>query len=284
MKTSDFLLSFRLWNATRKVLCSGFAILGFVTAASQAQATGTLWLAMADGSLVTADLDTYERNTIGNSGLAFEDIAFMPDGALYGTRYNDSGFTGLYRIDVTTAAATLVQEFNQPDFGQTALVGGADGDLYSAIGGRLTRLDLDTMTPTLLVNGLPNGLNASGDLAFTPDGLLHLTAHQPGGDSYLVTFDPSSNFDVVSALPLNGMFGSPSALYGLIVDQDGGMIAIDQFRGLHQVDKTTGEPSVLTQLAPPGIVYGAAYQPVPEPSAVWLTAAAGAFAFVRRRR
>lgn len=85
----------------KKLLCGGvFAMFAFNLTALAAP---VLWVNDTGGNIGTVDVATGTVTVIGNTHQTLVDIAFDPDGNLYGIT-----FTQLFQINKTTAAATLV--------------------------------------------------------------------------------------------------------------------------------------------------------------------------------
>lgn len=105
--------------------------------------------------------------------LALTDIAQAPDGALFAVSRSQ-----LYSVDRETAVASPVGP-GLPDR-TNALCFNAAGDLYAAsgAGGALYRVDRTTGSVTMITYG--SSLLSSGDLVFTPDGVLLSTVVRTG--------------------------------------------------------------------------------------------------------
>lgn len=135
-------------------------------AASLAHAGPRIWIDDSFGRIGTVDVETGLATVIGNSGVNFTDIAFDPNGNLYGVSFNT-----LYSINKATAAATKIGSLGISD--ANSLVFGADGTLY-AVGntsGNLYTINTATGTATVLFN---TGYTSGGDLAFL-NGTLYYT-------------------------------------------------------------------------------------------------------------
>src|SRR5436305_498756 len=92
---------------------------------SIAQATPVIYIDDSDGILGKVDVPTGNVTVIGNMGVVLTDIAFAPNGDLYGL-----SFTNLYKINATNANVTLIGLTGVSD--ANSLVFGADGKLYAA--------------------------------------------------------------------------------------------------------------------------------------------------------
>jgi hypothetical protein len=157
------------WTVAVPVLC----------AAATASADPILWVNDSNGVLGTVDVSTGNVHVIGNTGAALTDIAFAPNGDLYGI-----SFENLYSINpvtAVTAAATVVGATDIPD--GIALVFGSDGTLYGA-GNRSTYL-YSINPATGAATSLGNiGFRSAGDLAFIGSD-LYLSSHSNLGPKSL---------------------------------------------------------------------------------------------------
>jgi len=116
----------------------------------------------SSGNLATVDVVTGAVNVIGNMGVTMTDIAFDPNGNLFGV-----SFTSLYSINAQTAAASFIGNLGRSS-GHNSLVFSSTGTLYAASG---TSTDLFTInTATGAAASLGNmGFASGGDLAFFND-------------------------------------------------------------------------------------------------------------------
>ena len=124
-------------------------------------------------SIFISTLDELHKTTLGNCNTVLVgsfapvtgmlDLAFHPNGNLYGITSND-----FYQIDTTTGAATYIGTHGT---GITALTSDNNGNMYAATsGGNFFTMDVSTGLATLI--GVM-GTGAAGDLAFF-DGDLYL--------------------------------------------------------------------------------------------------------------
>lgn len=95
-------------------------------------------------------------------------LGFRADGALFGMK---RGTNDVYRINVTTGAATLVGTLTGEDVSDHAgdLAFATDGTMYIAAGDRLYSADLDALTVTAVATTDTTPL---GGLAFSEDGRM----------------------------------------------------------------------------------------------------------------
>lgn len=228
------------------------------------------------GRLGTVDTDTGAVTVIGATGISLTDIAFAPNGDLYGI-----SFDRIYRIDPATAQTTLVGDHGVS--GGNALVFGADGTLYAAGANSTQLFTIDTATGTGTSLG-DTGVRSGGDLAFV-EGQLYLASAQ--GD--LVAIDLAA----VSATTI-GSFGVGN-VFGISSPGDGTLFGVGGTT-IFQVDLGTGAALGALSYAGQGLsaafgqsFFGEAVPPamdaVPLPGAFVLfgTAMAGA-GYARKRR
>lgn len=117
------------------------------------------------------------------------DIAMSPSGLLYG-----ASFDALYTIDAGSGLASQVGTgFGIP--GVNALAFDASGNLYAAtITGEFLRID-PTGGSATLVGTYGSGFGSSGDLDFSPGGILYATVNSPGvSNDILATVDVGTGF------------------------------------------------------------------------------------------
>jgi hypothetical protein len=175
--------------------------------------------------LYTVDVATGQTNIIGTiNGLdprrVLTDIAFAPDGRLYGIDGNPQP-SSLYLIDPVTAQATRIGAMGAVGAAVNALVFSPSGTLFAA-GTELYSIDINTGTGTVIGNGL--GLQSDGDLAFDATGTLYLTANanpsNPASPSYLARVDTmTGTAAVIGPIGFNLVFGlafgPDGVMYGL---------------------------------------------------------------------
>lgn len=123
---------------------------------------------LSNGDLIKVNYNTCTNTLVGNSGVQFFDIAFVPNGNMY-------GFSGgsLYQIDTNTAGITALGS-GFPSI--NALVGHRSGVMYGVAGTNVYRVDPTLLSATLL--GTVTSA-AAGDLYIKNDSL------------YLTTFNDS---------------------------------------------------------------------------------------------
>ena len=180
----------------------------------------TLYTHDSAGVLATVDVATGAVDVIGSMGAVMTDIAFAPDGRLFGMT-----FTSLYEIDPETAATTFIGAHAVS--GGNALVFAGDDILYaSGASGDLFQLD-PTSGATTTLGDL--GAPSAGDLAFNgPDFFLSSLS----GDLIQIDFGPPATGASV------GPIGFPD-VYGLATANDGILYGISGTQIL-SIDTQTG--------------------------------------------
>jgi hypothetical protein len=199
-----------------------------------------------DTQLAVVDVAHKTVRIIGNTGTFLNDIAFDPNGNLFGI----SG-SQLFSLNPTTGAATAVG--SPTGLGDTTpLVFSDAGTLYTATTSLCTVSPLTGLGVTVGSGGDP--YRASGDLAFL-DGTLYLSsAFNLAGDS-LVRLNPANG-----AGTLVGPVGFP-IVYGLASNDD---VSLYGFSGnkVIRIDPATGAGTLvwdINGLNGLGTVNGAAF-------------------------
>lgn len=147
--------------------------IGFIVA--PANAAPVIFVGDVAGVLGTVDVATGDVNVIGDMGVVMTDIAFAPNGNLFGI-----DFDNLYAINPTTAEISLIgPTFTSVSLSLNSLVYSSAGTLYAASDSLYT-LDPLTGFSTLVGNG-GDAYASSGDLAFINDG-LYLSSTTIGAD------------------------------------------------------------------------------------------------------
>jgi hypothetical protein len=237
------------------------ALLGLVLTSTAARADFQLWVDDAAGTIGKVDVDTGAVTLVGNSGAPLTDIAFDPNGNLYGV-----SFTDLYKIDASTGAATdLGAITGAPGAGFNALVFGTDGTLYSA---GFSSQELYSINPTTLAaTDLGNlGVESGGDLAFV-GGNLYLSS----STSHLILVNnpsgPATGTDL-GPIGFPNVFGLASpdnaTLYGVAGTQ---ILLINPANGAATpVSDWSGNPEGFGQAFGESFITEAQPPSVPEPS------------------
>lgn len=233
------------------------------------QRRGLLYLVNRHNYLGTVDVDTQEFNVIGQISAPLLDLAFSPEGELYGVAPD-----GLYRIDRRTAAVEYIGGENFDGSRMNALDFGQDGTLYAA-GRNSTLYTVDMLSGKATEVG-EIGFNSSGDLAFTPDGQLYLSTTK----NSLVWIDLSSGAGTEI-----GSFGQ-SEILGMALNVDGTMYGYS-YDNIFTIDMSNGRASPAFGISSSQLLqsYGSAFYPIPEPnSALMALFAGGGIGVLRRRR
>lgn len=142
---------------------------------------------IAGGDLYSFDLNTCTRTFIGSTGQGFGDIAFTPNGELWGIVSGN-----LYHIDPTTANATLV---GNAGVGGVSLVGLNDTTLFTESGMKLYGINTNS-ADTFLIDWI--GHSAAGDLTWYDDDLFMVTS---GGQIIRITFD-NAYASIINVTPI----------------------------------------------------------------------------------
>jgi hypothetical protein len=218
-----------------------------------------LWVGDLSGNLGTIDTLSGDVNVIGNMGVSMTDIAFDPDGNLYGIN-----FDSLYSINTSTAAVSLVGDHGLASGSKNSLVFGSNGTLYAA---NSTFYSLNTTTGASTVIGNGGGAYfSSGDLAFIAGQLFLSSTGGVSGD-ILVALDESTG--IGSSV---GEIGY-SAVYGLATDNNVDLYGVTGTNVI-SVNTLTGAGSLLLDYGGNGLgaAWGSAFydeaRDVPEPSII----------------
>lgn len=208
-----------------------------------------IYASLGNGDIVAVNAEQGPSTVLAHTHKVWFDIAFAPDGRLYGSDGNQ-----LFLIDAVSGNSSLVGGFgtfiNGLTFVEETLYASGDIWLYA----------INLSTGEAMRMGTTN-YGSSGDLQWF-QGALYMTAFTPWNDQ-LVRLDPASGrADLVGDIGFRSVYGlaaSPTQLFG--VTQKGDLLALD----IH-----TGAGKRLAGIG--GVVYGASSQPagVPEPSALLL--------------
>jgi hypothetical protein len=215
----------------RKTGILAVSLLVVACGAGTARAGQILWIDDAFGNIGTVDVSTGASTVIGNSGVNLTDIAFDPNGNLYGV-----SFTSLYTINTQNGHATLVGNLGDiVNGGANALVFAPNGTLYAASS---LSPDLFTVNPATGAATAVTGtlsVGSAGDLAFN-GGNLFLTART----NELIRVD---NLPGPVSGTIIGPLGFPDVL-ALATGSDGVLYGVEGTQIL-QVNTTTGHATLL---------------------------------------
>ncbi|TWF56810.1 DUF6923 family protein [Neorhizobium alkalisoli] len=122
--------------------------------------TSEIYVSTLSSQLIAINPYNLSSRYIGNTGTAMTDIAFAPDGTLYGISFSD-----LYRIDPTTGASTRIGSLGM--YSANALEIDANGNAYLAsnTNGNLYSVNLSTGGATK-IGQYSTTVGSAGDLAF----------------------------------------------------------------------------------------------------------------------
>ena len=110
------------------IQCRSVALLILLLVASVSNAAPILWIDDSAGRIGKVDVATGNATLVGNSGAALTDIAFDPNGNLFGI-----SFSSLYSINTSTGAASLIGSGFPASM--NALTFSSTGTLYGAATG-----------------------------------------------------------------------------------------------------------------------------------------------------
>ncbi len=211
-------------------------ILFFISSLSFGQ---NIFISTGSGTLYKTNPNTCTSTLIGSCP-TFVDIAFLPNGKLYGQTWG-----AIYEVDTLTAATTLVMTVPSGN----SLVGGPNGKLYAVSG--TTLREIDPVAGTSVILGTVN-CGSGGDLAFF-NGILHLAC---GGNNLLQIdiSNPGASF-VVGNMSISG------AAWGLVNNVNGcteNPFVISSSGLLYNLDYTTAGTTGGCNMGITGSVYGAA--------------------------
>lgn len=228
-----------------------------------------LWVNDANGTLGTVDMATGDVTVVGATGVVLTDIAFDPEGELWGI-----SFTNLYRINKDTGAASWVGPTGVQD--GNSLVFGSDGTLYS--GGRsTTQLNtIDTTSGNATSIG-DVGFRSAGDLAFN-SGDLYMSS--VSNILVKIAIEPTVSGTGIGPIGFVNVFGMATAdhetLYGISETQ------------VFAMDVSTGQGTGILDYSGQGLfaANGTAFvsESVPEPSSLALLIMGSSACFRRRPR
>jgi hypothetical protein len=175
-----------------------------------AHADPKLWVHDASNRLGEIDVVTGAYTHVGNTSVTLSDIAFDPNGILYGISFT-GGSSQLYTVDTTNAGLTP-----KGSTGATlnALVFGRNGTLYAAGGTTLYTINLANGQAS--IRGSFSPYQSAGDLAFDASDNLYLSTTNHS----LVRLDPSNGAEtLVGPIGFQNVyglaFGPDSVMYGL---------------------------------------------------------------------
>ena len=203
---------------------------------------------------------------VGSTGVTLTDIAFAPNGDLYGLT-----FTDLYRVNPLTAAVTLVGPHGIPS--GNALVFGGGGVLYAAgdLSTNLYSINPSTGASTVLGD---IGAASAGDLAFV-NGDLYMSSNT--NNLIRIQLAPTVTGTNVGNLGIE-------FVYGLATPDNGTLYAVS-IQQIYSVNVATAATTLVTSYAGGGLdtAFGSSFvtEAVPEPAGPALAATAIAAVLAR---
>ena len=243
------------------------ALLGLVFASNVSRADFILWVDDSNGEIGKVDVNTGAVSLVGNAGVVLTDIAFDPNGNLYGV-----SFTDLYKINTTTGLATDLGTIgNAAGAGFNALVFGTNGVLYAA-GNSSTNL-YSINTSTAAATNLGNvGSFSGGDLAFV-GGNLYLSSSTDHLIKISNPSGPATGTDL-------GAIGFPS-VFGLASPDNATLFGVAGTQIIN-INVSNGSGTLVSDYGGHGLgqAFGESFvseaQPtVPEPSSIVMLTLAG---------
>jgi hypothetical protein len=188
----------------------------------------SLELAFLRGSLTGTVINIGPLETAAGESVDLTDVALTSSGTLYGVDFGSD----LYRVNTGDAVATLIGPLSAQTNG---LVVSPEGTLYASGGYELYTVNLATGSATYVGT---TGYASSGDLAFTPDGSLLMSAESASPNDSLVKLSLTTAY--------GSMIGSigQGAVYGL-AESYGTLFAATASGELLTVDPSSGASSVL---------------------------------------
>jgi hypothetical protein len=246
----------------------------------------TLWVDDANGEIGKVDVTTDAVTLVGNSGRILTDIAFDPNGNLFGIDQ-----TNLYRINTITGAATVVGALNPAiptvpsnigTIPANSLVFSNSGVLFTATN-QLYTINPGTAADTR-IGALGGSFISAGDLAFV-NGTLFLSDTQ----NRLLSVDPATG-----VATLIGNMGVAD-VFGLATPDNVTLFGVAG-TSVYSLDPATGNATLAVNFGGHGLgqAFGEAFiseagapASAPEPSSLLLVSAAALLVFgvkgVRRR-
>ena len=207
-----------------------------------------VWIADNTGTLGYVNVDTGEVTVVGAMGVTMTDIAFDPEGNLYGITFSD-----FYSIDKETGEATLIGPHNNDSGAKNALVFDTDGTLYAAWDALYT-IDTATGASNLIGNG-GTVYVSSGDLAFHKGDLYLSSNDSANGIDELVTLDVATG----GATEI-GELGVSSTFYGLLSNKN--TLYAVQGTTIFSLDAATAESTEVVNYGENGLglAWGSAFE------------------------
>src|SRR6185503_11805014 len=179
-------------------------LVGILASAQMAAADPILYVGDSNGKLARIDVQSGAVTVIGSMFTPLTDIAFAPNGDLYGLDTED-----FYRINPASAALTLIGPHGIPS--ANALGFGNGGTLYAAGESSTSLFSIDPSTGHAVTLG-NIGFRSAGDLAFN-SGQLYMSSLQ----HQLIRINQSTfSGTIVGAFGVSGVLGLATATDGTL--------------------------------------------------------------------
>lgn len=198
-----------------------------------------IFISTGSGTLYKTNPSTCVSTLIGSCP-TFVDIAFLPNGRLYGQTWG-----AIYEVDTLTAATTLIMNLGSGN----SLVGGSNGMLYAVSGTTLREIDPSVPSATILGNV---NCGSGGDLAFFND-----TLYLACSGNNLLKIDisnPGASFSV-------GNMSISGAAWGLVNASSGCVdnpFVISSSGNMYPLNYSNATVGAVCNIGIVGSVYGAA--------------------------
>jgi hypothetical protein len=211
---------------------------------SQTFSQSSIFVTISGGDLYKLNLSTCTSTFVGSTGQSFGDIAFTPNGKLWGI------FSGsLYQIDTINASATLI---GNSGLQGVSLVGLNDTTVLIEEGQNLYGIRT-TNTMTYFIGNI--GYSATGDLTWY-DNNLYMSS---GIDIIKIVLN-SDNSSILSAAPvsnINSLPPSEGIATSSFIDSDNRIVSFPN-RDVIKICQIDGSYQMLCQNIVPGPIPGGA--------------------------
>jgi hypothetical protein len=246
-------------SATKKIVLAAVFIVAANVGTLRASAIPGYYVADDAGKLWRVNVTSGATTLIGNMGLVLFDIAFSPNGDLYGV-----SSSSLYQVDSNNGGTTLIGSLGLPSPAASGLAFRSDGILFLADAPTVSSGTLYTVdTSTGLASSVgPIGYASNGDLAFDSSGNLFMAASN---------FTTQFNLVSVNSTTGNGSIIGPHGFGSLpAIDFVGAdLIGVNRVGQIITLNTTTGVGQLVTTTSPLIAATGASYL-VPEPGTISL--------------
>jgi hypothetical protein len=206
------------------------------------QATSVLYL-INTTSLISYDVQSGIMTVIGTLAAVLEDIAFCPDGTLYG-----KGSAGtLYEIDPLTANFTLIASGYPEQANTNTLACSPDGELYGTYYGYIYRYSRTNSSYENL-GSFPEGNSNQGDLVFVGS-TMYFGTYYRALRAFPNPSDPSTSYDINQIGGSDPSSGSLLTLgFGTTCTDDGVQLWGTNGASLYQIDTYSADVASIVTL------------------------------------